>query len=67
MVASDIAKDTGVENPIVTSTKSRLQTFFYIAPLALAPFAILVFAILVVPTQWFAEHSGDPLPYYDLW
>ena len=60
MVASDIAKDTGVENPIVTSTKSRLQTFFYIAPLALAPFAILVFAILVVPTQWFAEHSGDP-------
>jgi hypothetical protein len=60
MVVSDIKQDIGVESPAPAQTGSRLRLYFYLAPLILVPLLILAFAIVVVPTQWFAEHSGDP-------
>jgi hypothetical protein len=60
MVASDIKQDIGVESPAPATTGSRFRLYLYLAPLVLIPIMILAFAILVVPTEWFAEHSGDP-------
>jgi len=60
MVASDIKHDTGGEIAVPAPVQSRLRLWFYLAPLVLIPILIFAFAILVVPTQRFAEHSGDP-------
>jgi hypothetical protein len=60
MVASDIQQETSGESPVLASPGSRLRWYLYVAPLILVPILLLVFAIVVVPTDWFAEHSGDP-------
>lgn len=60
MVASDIQQKTTGESPVLTSPGSRLRWYLYVAPLIVLPILLLVFAIVVVPTEWFAEHSGDP-------
>ena len=49
-----------VENTVIAIKGSRTRLLLYLAPLVFCPLLILVFAIVVEPTQWFAEHSGDP-------
>jgi hypothetical protein len=60
MIVSDKMHDTCVETSASSKTNARPRLYAYVAPLILAPALILLLAILVVPTQWFAEHSGDP-------
>jgi len=60
MVASDIQRETNGESPALARPDRRLRLYLYIAPLILVPFLLLLFAIVAVPTDRFAEHSGDP-------
>jgi hypothetical protein len=60
MVVSDKMHDTSGKTSVLPQTGARLRLYLYLAPLFLVPLLIMAFAILVVPTQWFAEHSGDP-------
>ena len=60
MAASDIMQDSREESSVPTHPGTSLQLYLYLAPLILIPILILTFAIFVVPTERFAEHSGDP-------
>src|SRR6266702_393847 len=60
MVVTDSEPDVGAETVVGGQPTKRSGYYLYLTPLIVAPILILVFAVLIVPTGWFAEHSGDP-------
>jgi hypothetical protein len=59
MVVSDSMHDASGESPVRSRVYSRLRLYCYIAPLIAVPLLIFVAAILIVPTDWFADRSGN--------
>jgi len=60
MVVTDGEPEVDAGSAVSARANKRSAYYFYLAPLIAAPILILVFAVLIVPTNWFAEHSGDP-------
>jgi hypothetical protein len=51
---------SGGDHGVSAPASNRLSLYLYLTPLVGLPLLILVAAILIVPSDWLAEHSGNP-------
>jgi hypothetical protein len=60
MIEPDGKHPGGGDISVPAVASNRLSLYFYLTPLVALPLLILAAAIFIVPSDWLAEHSGNP-------